>query len=98
MAQGIFRAVYRDAARAADIDHTELTALQKAFGVQRIPGWQGDGFLDGHSAACNNTVDMAVYRFDLVGLKQILDQEFLTKTRRIIIPDVFGLAAFRSSM
>ena len=68
-------AVYGNRARPADINHPQLTTLQKIAHAQLFTHFpaHGDGFCHRHNAADNNAVDMAVDHGVLVGLEHLLN-------------------------
>ena len=75
MANLIAPSVYGDGARPADVNHPQLATFEEIIHAQLFTDLaaHGDGFRDGHNAAHNNAVDMAVNHGVPVSLEYLLD-------------------------
>lgn len=83
VAHGVDGAVHGNLARAADIEHTQLPALQEILGSEIGPDVnalvQGHHLIYGHTAQGDHPVHMAVNGHHLVGAVQVLDQELVAQ-------------------
>ena len=83
IAQLIDRAVYGDGPGAADVEHTDLPALQEIPGAKVGPHVDalvdGHGLADGHTAQGDHPVHVAVSGHHLIGLIQVFNQKFIPK-------------------
>ena len=67
-----------DGACAADIDDAKLTALAEILCAEFVAGSKLSGLFYRNGRTGDDTVDMAVYQFDDIWLKQIVNQKFLS--------------------
>ncbi len=74
-----------------------FTALAEIFCAEPVPRSQCDRRY-GHCGAGDNAVDMAVHKFDLSCLEQIVDQKLFAEPLCCIMLDIFGEAAVLNSI
>ena len=63
---------------STDVDETHLSSLKEVLCTKLIACCQSKFLVNRYSCTCDDTVDVAVYKVDLVCLEKVLDQELFS--------------------